>query len=128
MRALVGVSVTRCHPGLGATLQCLAKLDRLARNVAFVSALMEAGVEFEAVDFPHANPLTIHILAVAEQEAKVISERTKAALAAAKRRSVKLGSDRGVRLTAKARMAGCKARTERAEAKAADFAPIITEI
>jgi DNA invertase Pin-like site-specific DNA recombinase len=58
----------------------IAKLDRLARNVAFVSALMEAGVEFEAVDFPQANRLTIHILAaVAEHEAKVISERTKAA-------------------------------------------------
>jgi hypothetical protein len=53
----------------------IAKLDRLARNVAFVSTLMEAGVEFEAVDFPQANRLTIHILAaVAEHEAKVITD------------------------------------------------------
>jgi DNA invertase Pin-like site-specific DNA recombinase len=63
----------------------IAKLDRLARNVAFVSSLMEAGVDFEAVDFPQANRLTIHILAaVAEHETRMISERTKAALAAAR--------------------------------------------
>ena len=67
----------------------IAKLDRLARNVAFISNLMESGVEFHAVDFPHANRLTVHILAaVAEHEAKMISERTKAALAAANRRGV----------------------------------------
>jgi hypothetical protein len=54
----------------------------LAGNVAFVSALIKAGVEFEAVDFPQANRLTNHILAAAaEHEAKVISERTKPALA-----------------------------------------------
>lgn len=107
----------------------IAKLDRLARNVAFVSNLMEAGVDFEAVDFPQANRLTIYILAaVAEHEAKAISERTKAALAAAKRRGVRLGGYRGTKLTAKARMAGCKARTERAEARATDLAPTIAEL
>jgi DNA invertase Pin-like site-specific DNA recombinase len=108
----------------------IAKLDRLARNVAFVSALMDAGVEFEAVDFPQANRLTIHILAaVAEHEAKVISERTKAALAAAKRRGVKLGGYRaGAKLTAKARQAGVKAVQARADARAADLAPIVREL
>jgi DNA invertase Pin-like site-specific DNA recombinase len=108
----------------------IAKLDRLAGNVAFVSALMEAGVEFEALDFPQANRLTIHILAaVAEHEAKVISERTKTALAAAKRRGVKLGGYRaGAKLTAKARQAGVVANRERAAARAADLAPIIHEL
>ena len=65
----------------------IAKLDRLARNVAFIANLMEAGVEFTAVDMPSANKLTLHILAaVAEHEASMISSRTKAALAAAKAR------------------------------------------
>jgi DNA invertase Pin-like site-specific DNA recombinase len=73
----------------------VAKLDRMARNVAFTSALMESGIDFVACDNPHANKFTIHILAaVAEHEAEQISERTKAALAAAKRRGVKLGSAR----------------------------------
>lgn len=71
----------------------VAKLDRLARNVHFVSTLLEAGVEFVAVDIPTANKMTIHILAaVAEAEAEAISARTKAALAAAKENGKQLGS------------------------------------
>lgn len=73
----------------------IAKLDRLARNVAFLSKLMESSVEFIAVDNPNANRLTIHILAaVAEDEARRISERTTAALAQAKLRGTLLGSAR----------------------------------
>jgi DNA invertase Pin-like site-specific DNA recombinase len=72
----------------------IAKLDRLARNVAFVSSLMESGVEFVATDAPYANRLMIHILAAfAEHERTLISERTKAALAAARRRGIKLGQN-----------------------------------
>ena len=71
----------------------IAKLDRLARNVAFISALMEAKVEFIAVDMPDANRLTLHIMAAfAEHEARMISERTKAALAVAKARGTVLGA------------------------------------
>src|SRR5271163_2826117 len=74
----------------------IAKLDRLARNVHFISSLMESGVDFVACDFPEANRLTVHILAaVAEHAAAMISARSKAALAAAKARGVARGGQRG---------------------------------
>lgn len=70
----------------------IAKLDRLGRNVAFISALMDSGVSFVAVDNPHANELILHIMAAfAQYERKAISTRTKEALQAAKRRGVILG-------------------------------------
>ena len=84
----------------------IAKLDRLARNVAFISNLMESGIEFVAVDMPRANKLTIHMLAaVAEYEAELISERTKAALASVKARGVKLGKPENLTPEARARSA-----------------------
>jgi DNA invertase Pin-like site-specific DNA recombinase len=72
----------------------IAKLDRLSRNVAFIANLMESCVGFVACDNPDVNPLTVHVLAaVAEQEARMISERTKAALAAHKARGGRLGTN-----------------------------------
>jgi DNA invertase Pin-like site-specific DNA recombinase len=74
----------------------IAKLDRLARNVCFIAALMEQGVPFVACDLPTATPFMLHVYAaMAEEEARAISARTKAALAAAKARGVKLGGWRG---------------------------------
>ncbi len=104
----------------------IAKLDRLARNVAFVSNLMEAGVEFIAADNPHASKLTIHVLcAVAEFECQMISERTKAALTAAKARGIRLGNPKGnTPHLEKARKAQC----QYADEHAANVVPIISEI
>lgn len=71
----------------------IAKLDRLARNVHFVSGLIETGVDFIAADMPNANKVMIQMHAVmSEWERDQISERTKAALAAAKARGVVLGA------------------------------------
>jgi hypothetical protein len=71
----------------------VAKLDRLSRNLAFIATLMDSGVEFIAVDNPHANKLTIHILAaVAQHEREIISARTSAALKAAKALGKRLGN------------------------------------
>jgi DNA invertase Pin-like site-specific DNA recombinase len=109
----------------------IAKLDRLARNVHFISSLMESGVEFTAVDFPEANKLTIHILAaVAEHEASMISARTKAALARSKK---KLGGLRGSRqrmrvIAAKGNKASAFVRSEAATKRSADLLPVIEEI
>ena len=105
------------HCGAAKAKLAVAKLDRLARNVAFLSALMESGLDFVALDNEHANKFTLHVLAaVAEQEARATSERTKVALAAAKRRGVLLGSSRPGHWDGKEskRLAGAKRGVRRA--------------
>jgi DNA invertase Pin-like site-specific DNA recombinase len=103
----------------------IARLDRLSRNVAFIAALMDSGVAFVAVDNPHANKLTVHILAaVAEHEREIISERTKAALAAAKVRGKRLGNPR----LSVARAIGRAALASAARERDANVLPIIREI
>jgi len=103
----------------------IAKLDRLSRNLAFIATMMESGVEFVAVDNPHASKLTLHILAaVAEHEREAISDRTRLALAAAKARGVRLGTpDRDGAVT---RMVA--ARSTQARQFAANVLPIVREI
>ena len=99
----------------------IAKLDRLSRNVHFISGLMERKVDFVACDMPSANAFMINVYAaVAQEERRMISDRTEAGLAAAKARGVKLG---GPRLPAinETRQAGA---LERARA----IAPILSEL
>lgn len=112
----------------------VAKLDRLARNVLFLSQVLESGAEFIACDNQNANRVTIQILAViAEAEAKAISERTKTALKAAKTRGTLLGSARPghwkgreeLRLAGleKATAASVKVRTMKAKEAYSDLLP-----
>jgi DNA invertase Pin-like site-specific DNA recombinase len=107
----------------------IAKLDRLSRNAHFLLGLQDSGVNFVAADMPNANQLTVGIMAVvAQDEAARISQRTKAALAAAKKRGTKLGGFRGVVPNARARRLSAEALRERAEARASDLKPIIEEL
>lgn len=109
----------------------IAKLDRLARNVHFISGLMEAGIDFVAVDLPQANRLTVHIMAaMAEHEASAISARTKAALAVAKERGKRLGGRRWAIETV-ARSGGSasgKVRSALAARRADDLHPLVESI
>src|ERR1700738_763918 len=103
----------------------IAKLDRLSRNLSFVAALIDSGVEFLAADNPHANKLTIHILAaVAQHEREMISARTSAALKAAKARGKLLGNPK----LSDARRHAAAARTESADRYSANVLPVIREI
>ena len=107
----------------------IARLDRLSRNAHFLLGLEKAGVDFIAADMPHANRLTVGVMAmVAEEEGRAISKRTKDALAAAKARGTKLGGHRGVTPTAKHRKLAVAARQKHASDRAADLAPTIAEL
>lgn len=89
-RPVLNMALEQCKQSKAILL--IAKLDRLGRNIVFIATLMESEVEFVAVDNPDANKLMLHIMAAfAEYERDQISQRTKAALAEAKKRGVKLG-------------------------------------
>lgn len=119
-----GKSVNR--PKLNDALQCckeynamliVAKLDRLARNLHFVTSLQAANIEFVCCDMPTANRLTIHIIsAIAENEAQLISQRTKQALAEKKKQGIKLGNPKNNGLVTQSIAKGCKIRKENAYA------------
>ncbi|TXN25135.1 recombinase family protein [Methylobacterium sp. WL9] len=107
----------------------IAKLDRLSRDAAFLLNLQAGNVRFVAADMPEANEMVVGIMAVvAQAERKMISTRTKAALAAAKARGVKLGGDRGVVPPAGASARGGAVTKSRASARAWDVAPVIEEV
>lgn len=115
---------------IGAVL-LIAKLDRLARNVAFIANLLESGVEIAAADMPEANRFMLHVMAaVAEHEAQAISDRTKAALAAAKARGVKLGWSMPERKEEQRRAAhkGAAKNAKNASMHASNVMPIIRQI
>jgi DNA invertase Pin-like site-specific DNA recombinase len=97
----------------------IAKLDRLSRNVHFISGLMERKIDFVACDMPSANAFMINVYAaVAQEERRMISERTKAGLAAARARGVVLGSSR---VAAEANKAAAAARD-------AELKPVLVEL
>src|ERR1700732_1164122 len=103
----------------------IAKLDRLSRNLAFIATLMDSGVEFVAVDNPHANKLTVHILAaVAQHEREMIGQRTRDALQAAKARGKRLGNPK----LSEARRHDTAARKESADRFSMNVLPVIREI
>lgn len=115
-------ALKRCR-ATGATL-VVAKLDRLSRNAAFLMTLRDSGVQFVAADLPEANTMTVGVMAVvAQHEREAISARTKAALAAAKRRGVQLGGLRpGAANIRRYQKAGVQAAIARANERLQDVA------
>jgi DNA invertase Pin-like site-specific DNA recombinase len=126
-RPMLAEAIKACR-AYGAKL-VIAKLDRLSRDAHFLLGLEKAGIDFVAADMPNANRLTVGIMAmVAEEERRMISKRTKDALAAAKRRGTKLGGDRGVIPTNEARRLATESLQARADSRASDIAPIIEDL
>jgi DNA invertase Pin-like site-specific DNA recombinase len=126
-RPMLAEAIRACR-AYGAKL-VIAKLDRLSRDAHFLLGLEKAGVDFVAADMPNASRLTVGIMAmVAEEERRMISKRTRDALAAAKRRGTKLGGHRGVVPGEKVRALATETLKARAGSRAADLAPIIDDL
>jgi len=130
-RPQLAAALTTCK--LHRATLVIAKLDRLARNVAFISNMMDGGVDFVACDMPHANRLTLHLLAaIAEHEREMISQRTKAALQAAKARGKRLGNPNGaavlVAYAGQAARLGALKRAEKASQRADAVGHVIRDV
>ena len=111
----------------------IAKLVRLSRNAAFLLTLRDAGTDIVAVDMPNANAVTVGIMAViAEEERRLISERTKAAMKAAKARGVKLGNPNGAeafrRTGMRGSIIGSEANKANAQRRAESLREIVNEV
>jgi DNA invertase Pin-like site-specific DNA recombinase len=107
----------------------IAKLDRLSRDAAFLLNLQNAGTRFVAVDMPEANELVVGIMAcVAQAERKMISARTRAALAAAKARGVKLGNPSNLNNVKLGRAKSITSRIKKADDRALDLEPILAQL
>ena len=126
LRSGLAAAMAECRRRGGVLL--IAKLDRLARDVAFVANLMKSDVKFVACDMPDADPFRLHLeAAMAEEEARKISSRTKAALAAAKARGVILGGFRGYVPTTAERERSLAVRRSAAVQKMGSILPFIQE-
>lgn len=117
------------HCDITGSVLLVAKLDRLSRDLHFITSLQKAGVSFIVCDFPSANNFTLHIFAaLAQYEAELISQRTKAALTALRDRGVRLGNPGNLSPDSRAagRAAGVTARSHKATAHAGKLAPLVT--
>jgi DNA invertase Pin-like site-specific DNA recombinase len=126
-RPQLQAALLRCRQTRATLL--VAKLDRLSRNASFLMSLKDSGVQFEALDVPGANTLTVGVMALmAQQERELISARTKAALAARRARGLPLGTPRDLSAyAASASLMGQAANRKKAIARAKEIAPLIEE-
>jgi DNA invertase Pin-like site-specific DNA recombinase len=128
-RPQLAAALRRCRQTRATLL--VAKLDRLSRNAAFLLSLRDAGVRFVAADLPDMNETVVGILAViAQHERQAISERTTAALAAAKRRGARLGNphlDRVAPRTAADALVASQAAQKVAKARAEELRDVVTD-
>jgi DNA invertase Pin-like site-specific DNA recombinase len=126
-RPKLQAALLRCRQTRATLL--VAKLDRLSRNASFLMNLRDSGVQFEALDVPGANMLTVGVMALmAQQERELISTRTKAALAARRARGLPLGTRRDLSAyAASASLLGQAANRRKAIARAKEIAPLISE-
>jgi len=120
------------HARITGSRLVIARLNRLSRNAAFLLTLRDSGVDFIAADMPHANSMTIGVMAlVAQEEREAISRNTKAALSAAKARGTRLGNPNGaraLRLADKGNKDALKAIRKRANARASDLSDVLNHI